>query len=197
VSARRALRHLDFGLRDRPGARQSVAECFEPVWSGKDACRSFEALRAASYAVGAVGGREGNGASGVEPTAPVLPLHRPDWIRPGRADRSGVASILAERRGANGSGRCGLMIPATSCRRRCTLWRVSSSGGRSVGILQRPPIMVDTAGSVKTAGNVTPRSPSLLRCCLLTTVSSPSSSCSRRAGQEAAEPGGERRVTHR
>jgi hypothetical protein len=44
-STRRARRHLAFGLRDRLQARQGVAECDEPVSSGKDAPRGLAAIQ--------------------------------------------------------------------------------------------------------------------------------------------------------
>ena len=92
-SARRALRHLDFGLQDRPQARQSVAECDEPVWSGKRCPSEFRGPPAASCGLGS---------------------DRAVWR----------ALSIGGTAGVNGSGRCGLMIPATSCRRICTLWCV-------------------------------------------------------------------------
>ena len=73
----------------------------------------------------------------------------------GRIAPFGEASSILSRSaaaGANGSGRCGLMIPAKSCRRIRTPWRASGRGGRERWNSPTARIVVDTAGPAIAAG---------------------------------------------
>lgn len=138
-SARRALRHRAFGLQDRPGARQGVAECDEPVWSGKDASQHFEALL--RLAIGLVSGRAGLGGcrdrrwcrwrhphrdkSGFSSRVPCRLGGRAAWVE--------GAGLLA-RSGA-GMERCDLVGPIARRLSSHRPWRIgvaSRSAGRRV-----------------------------------------------------------------
>jgi hypothetical protein len=160
VSARRALRHRAFGLQDRRQARQSVQECFEPVWSGKDARQRLAALlrplkrpdrimpagvwlsilAGRPGAIGSgwidIGGREWNDASWSDrhssPCTGRIGLSRFD-----RYEKSHIDPVWRRDRrgGAIGSGRCVPMIPATTCRRICTPECATGRCRQNVGIL--------------------------------------------------------------
>ena len=163
VSARPPLRHRAFGLQDRRQARQSAAECFEPVWSGESARQDFAALQ-----------RLPTGSHRVAPFGDGLSIlaGRRAWMvqagptsaggngttRAGRTDRAIAALAPAglDRAGSADMGnpistRCDVEIGVVAGRDHQRRARQSRSGAAGWALSDFRPRVAGSAGSTSAA----------------------------------------------